>query len=65
MPNKVVAPWNPLFVGKLNAFQADPRYHQYTCEQSYHRPLVATLNGWICEDCSYTQDWAHGWEWFD
>jgi hypothetical protein len=23
------------------------------------RLLVATLNGWICPTCDYTQDWAH------
>lgn len=23
------------------------------------RELVATINGWICPTCDYTQDWAH------
>jgi hypothetical protein len=45
---------------KLNAWQQKTYIHPFTCgNDSRHRVLVATPNGWICEDCDYRQTWAH------
>lgn len=42
--------------------------HPFTCaNRSEGHPfrdgdygvLVATVDGWTCPDCDYTQDWAH------
>lgn len=54
-------PWTPEQVAALNASQARTDRHPYTCgNDSRHRVLVATENGWVCPDCDYTQGWAHG-----
>lgn len=43
-----------------NASQHDHRLHGYTCgNDSGHRPLIATRQGWRCADCGYRQGWAH------
>lgn len=62
------APWTDKQVKILNAFQANPYFHPYTCfnrNKNTHRTiehdfgiLIATKNGWICEDCDYKQQWA-------
>lgn len=45
----------------LNAAQHDHSHHPYTCgNDSRHRPLIATRQGWRCADCDYRQGWAHG-----
>jgi hypothetical protein len=45
---------------ELNALQHDHTYHGYTCgNDSRHRPLIATRQGWRCADCDYRQGWAH------
>lgn len=42
-----------------NASQHRSDRHPYTCgNDSRHRPLIATRNGWKCADCEYTQDWS-------
>jgi hypothetical protein len=48
-------------VDALNAFQANGRFHPFTCPHAHEadRELVATPAGWICRRCGYTQDWAH------
>lgn len=44
----------------LNAGQQDETHHPYTCgNNSNHRPLIATKQGWICYDCDYRQFWSH------
>lgn len=59
------APWTEGQVAVLNAFQAEGRFHPFTCGSDDHvgpHPrLVATEAGWVCPDpaCGYTQDWAH------
>lgn len=57
--NILQAPWSLEEVSKLNNYQWCGKYHQYTCKDSWHRPLIATTEGWICLDCSYKQHWAH------
>ena len=60
---------HPDDVVRLNQMQTAGQYHPYTCANrgdGEHRvfngdlgALVATVNGWICPFCDYTQDWAH------
>ncbi|RWB67605.1 hypothetical protein [Mesorhizobium sp.] len=50
--------------------QTSGHVHPFTCANrgdGNHRnaygdlgALVATVRGWICPFCDYTQDWAHG-----
>lgn len=62
------APWTPKQVIALNDYQQSDEGHPFTCANrgpghaptnSYRDVLVATVNGWICPFCDYTQDWAH------
>ena len=58
MKNKV---WTEEQVKLLNEQQQRMDRHPYTCgNNSRHRSLVATEYGWVCLDCNYTQNWAHG-----
>ncbi len=52
------APWTPEETTALNRYQQAGWMHPFTCPHG-HGDLVATEAGWICEGCSYTQDWAH------
>lgn len=47
-------------VRHLNEFQQGP-LHPFTCGNNHKgdRVLFATVRGWICPCCDYTQDWAH------
>ena len=58
--DKREAPWAPEEVAALNAWQADGRFHPYTCGDC-GAALVATEAGWSCptEGCTYAQAWAH------
>ena len=61
--------FNPDQVANLNAYQVAGRFHPFTCpnrNRKTHRvfngdlgALVATVRGWICPWCDYTQEWAH------
>lgn len=60
------APFSPEHVVALNAWQQRDNVHPYTCiehARQDHRltdgALFATVRGWICPYCDYTQDWAH------
>lgn len=62
-------PWTKEQVAGLNEFQQSRRGHPFTCPNrgdGKHRTtsdlgvLVATEQGWVCPDCDYTQNWAHG-----
>lgn len=58
---KVQGPFTPDQVTALNTYQHNGQFHPFTCgNDSSHRVLLATENGWVCEDCGYTQLWAHG-----
>lgn len=60
MDDKIRPPWSTEQVTALNIYQHDGRFHPFTCgNDSRHRVLVATTDGWICEDCDYRQGWAH------
>jgi hypothetical protein len=62
------APWTPEEVRNLEAWQASPRFHPYTCTycrdadgyplQDEHR-LVPTTNGWRCPTCNMRQNWCY------
>lgn len=52
-------PWTDEQVKKLEEYQKEGHFHPYTCgNDSRHRELVPTTDGWICQDCDYKQDWA-------
>jgi hypothetical protein len=53
-------PFTESEVEKLNQWQTDGRFHPFTCGSADCREvLVATVDGWVCPKCDYTQDWAH------
>jgi len=62
---QITAPWTPEEVAKLNAWQACGWVHEFTCPNrgdENHKDdigLTATVHGWICPHCDYTQNWAH------
>ena len=54
------APWTQQQCDKLNQLQHSCKFHPYTCgNDSRHRVLLATPQGWLCQDCDYRQGWAH------
>jgi hypothetical protein len=64
------APWTDAQVMALNTYQADNRFHEFTCPNDHafwrsgpadttRRTLLATTDGWLCLTCGYRQDWAH------
>lgn len=59
----VMAPFSPEQVLALNLFQFQSQryWHPFTCAVTHEGRygLVATLHGWVCLECDYTQDWAH------
>lgn len=71
----VKAPFTPEQVAAMNRYQQAGDMHPFTCgnnrsdaaHQAYQErhggdlgQLVATVTGWMCPVCGYTQDWAHG-----
>jgi hypothetical protein len=64
----IKAPFTTEQVIALNFYQHRGDVHPYTCggnrTDEKHTDgegrLVATLGGWICPFCNYTQDWALG-----
>ena len=59
MSSKWIAPWNDEQIEALEAWQANPQVHPYTCgRDSSHASLVPMRGGWRCPDCDYTQNWA-------
>lgn len=69
MADTIKAPFTPEQVEALNRFQQLSHVHPFTCGSGYRTNksihpdgegvLVATVDGWICRNCDYTQDWAH------
>ena len=65
---KITAPWTQEQVDALNRFQQSDYVHPFTCgsgrrTDADHKDgegiLLATVDGWKCPFCDYTQDWAH------
>lgn len=61
--NLITAPFTDDQVASLNAYQADSRMHEFTCNKSTCpvRLLTADTQGWKCSGCFYTQRWAYDW----
>lgn len=56
----VRAPFTDEQVAGLNAYQVAANVHPFTCgNDSSHPVLVASVDGWRCSACEYTQAWAH------
>ena len=58
----ITAPWTADQVNSLNGYQRMAWGHPFTCGNGCRvegQPLVATVHGWICVYCDYTQNWAH------
>lgn len=57
--------FTPAEVRHLNEYQDAGFVHPFTCgsgdrcDGDGEGRLVATVRGWICPYCDYTQDWAH------
>lgn len=59
--------FTPEEVESLNAYQRAGVFHPFTCggnrTDEAHLDgegiLLATVDGWVCPYCDYTQDWAH------
>jgi hypothetical protein len=56
----LTTPWGSAAVSALNAHQATPGHHPYTCVRHSSVALFATRDGWMCarKGCTYRQDWA-------
>jgi hypothetical protein len=62
MTDKITAPFTPAQVDALNRYQRLGYVHEFTCPNDHKgadRTLVATIKGWLCPHCYYTQSWAH------
>jgi hypothetical protein len=66
-PRRHRAPWTPEEVASLNGYQASGAGPRFTCgDNSCREPdrlagrtvLRAAEDGWRCDSCGYTQDWA-------
>lgn len=61
--------FDPHEIVNLNNYQKSGMFHPFTCpnrQDGNHRnifgdkgALVATVDGWICPFCNYTQNWAY------
>lgn len=65
---QIKAPWTEEQIKDLNARQANPNMHPYTCDRKSLKcqtrqflakdgVLIATKEGWICPCGEYKQDW--------
>jgi len=58
--SKRSVPWTPEQVDALNRWQSCGWVHPFTCGSCGGlAQLHATVRGWICPYCDYTQEWAH------
>ncbi len=58
-------------VKNLHHYQFMANMHPFTCPNrgdgnhfdngSDLGALIPTIQGWICQSCDYTQNWAHEW----
>ena len=57
-----LSPFTADEVGSINGYQADPRFHPFTCGRgACDGVLTATPDGLRCtnEGCPYEQHWVH------
>ena len=74
LSKRITAPFTVEQVYYLNKYQSLDSVHPFTCIRQVNyevnakdhdldlggrSKLVATVNGWICPYCDYTQNWAH------
>lgn len=63
LPPRIFAPFTPEQVEGLNRFQTEAPMHPFTCrnrgDHESEGVLTATVEGWVCGECDYTQNWAH------
>ncbi len=65
MDDVITAPFTLEQVRALNAYQGRNDRHPFTCRNRGdgahvgESELVARIEGWICIQCGYTQDWAY------
>lgn len=56
------APFTEEQVASLNDFQRAGVMHEFTCRRRDDHQgegiLRATVEGWVCDECDYTQSWA-------
>lgn len=63
--NIVHVPFTAEQVASLNGYQHAAWVHAFTCggictlRGGLSPELIATVDGWSCPECDYTQDWAH------
>lgn len=58
----VQTPWTDEQVQNLKSLQESSLVHPYTCSSATHfeeQKLTPTNNGWVCDNCENTQNWAH------
>lgn len=61
----IQAPFTSWQVANLEDWQESNLVHPFTCPNRSDEKHMATdilipkINGWICQYCNYTQDWAH------
>jgi hypothetical protein len=53
-------PWTADEIAALERWQTCGWVHPFTCRESAHGSLAPTRAGWVCLQCDYRQDWAHG-----
>jgi hypothetical protein len=68
---RVVPPWTSEQVASLNEYQRSGAFHPFTCGQCRDADpdlplrddhlLTATVDGWTCPTCDFTQGWAWAW----
>ena len=73
-----VPPWTDDEVASMNGYQTSGAGHEFTCgadacrrghpdPASRYAPLRAATDGWHCDYCGYTQNWAFlfmtDWSW--
>lgn len=51
--------FTPEEVKSLNEYQRSKYWHPFTCGNGCDVNLIASVEGWSCPGCEYTQDWAH------
>ena len=63
LQKEIIAPWTDDQVMRLNRWQDSDWVHPYACPNRNNHPqnskLKATVDGWVCPYCGYTQNWAH------
>lgn len=53
-------PWSDETIAALAEHQSNGRIHPYTCGNDSRHVLKPTRDGWVCPECNYRQNWAHG-----